>query len=1019
MPTMTGTAGADTLVGTAGDDTLQGLDGADSLTDRLGGSDLLLGGAGDDSVNVTHTSGVTNVTVDGGTGDDTIWVFGPSPLPSGATPPSGVLNVNITGGDGADSIATFDRCAGTIDAGAGNDFVQIDVSSGQGLTVTLGAGVDTLRLGNPYFLTAIPNAVTVTDFQPGAGGDVVDLQLGFRSWDGGNLFAEGYLHLAQGPNGAVLQYDPDGGGDSYSDVAIFRGTDVAQFTAANFGGMDPSAPAPVGKVITGSTVFGNENLFGTSGSDTINGLLLNDVIHAGAGNDLIDGGPGNDTIFGEAGDDTVTGGTGDDTLTGGEGDILRGQDGNDRLSLDGSSVKIHVTLDGGTGDDTLTLGTLLAGQTAVGLGGDGRDLIQIVGGAGGAATVDAGAGDDVISFLGAGTDATLTLGSGMDIVRFEKFSDLPHATITDFAPGLGGDRLQLFDFLQQANPDWDPNTNPFDGGFIKLVSSGASTIVQLKVGGALQNALVLQGVPAGALQPMNFEGYAPGGGPSVGWTQQGGAGADSLVGGSGGDSLSGMDGADSLSGGLGADTLDGGNGDDTLDGGAGLDVVHGGAGDDRISAFSSVGGQFFGESGADSIFISSGTPGASFLIDGGDGADQLTFSGGFPATQSVTMLGGDGDDQLSVFGGADDVIDAGAGSDQLFLGGALGKVQVTLGSGNDLLRIQGFFAPFGTVTVTDFAPGDRLDLNLFENATASGDVHPSFLLGTLRLAQQGADSIFQFNPDGQGLVWTTVVDLQGVNPTSLDSVAIGEDPIVRFTLGGDGADTLTTSAAFEGVDGGAGADSLTGDAQANRLWGGAGDDTVMAGAGSDTISDSSGSNYLRGEDGDDSISGGNGFDDINGNMGNDTAHGNAGDDWVVGGKNDDMLFGDAGDDIVWGNLGNDTLDGGAGDDQVRGGQGDDVIQGGAGNDYVSGDRGNDTISGGPGADLFHGSQDAGIDRVLDFHALEGDRVMLDPGTTYTVSQVGADTVIDMGGSNQMILVGVQLSSLPSGWIFLG
>lgn len=43
--------------------------------------------------------------------------------------------------------------------------------------------------------------------------------------------------------------------------------------------------------------------------------------------------------------------------------------------------------------------------------------------------------------------------------------------------------------------------------------------------------------------------------------------------------------------------------------------------------------------------------------------------------------------------------------------------------------------------------------------------------------------------------------------------------------------------------------------------------------------------------------------------------------------------------------------------------------------------------------------------------------MLDPGATYTVSQVGADTVIDMGAGNQMILVGVQMSTLTPGWIF--
>jgi len=197
---------------------------------------------------------------------------------------------------------------------------------------------------------------------------------------------------------------------------------------------------------------------------------------------------------------------------------------------------------------------------------------------------------------------------------------------------------------------------------------------------------------------------------------------------------------------------------------------------------------------------------------------------------------------------------------------------------------------------------------------------------------------------------------------------------------------------------------------------------VHAGDGNDTIQGASVSDYLRGDAGDDSISGGAQFDDINGNMGNDTLHGNAGDDWVVGGKDNDIQFGDAGDDIVWGNLGNDTLDGGDGNDQVRGGQGDDILTGGAGNDFISGDRGADTESGGAGADIFHGSQDAGIDRVLDFNLAEGDRVMLDPGTTFTIGQVGADTVIDMGPSasgapNQMILVGVQMSTLTGSWIF--
>ena len=59
---------------------------------------------------------------------------------------------------------------------------------------------------------------------------------------------------------------------------------------------------------------------------------------------------------------------------------------------------------------------------------------------------------------------------------------------------------------------------------------------------------------------------------------------------------------------------------------------------------------------------------------------------------------------------------------------------------------------------------------------------------------------------------------------------------------------------------------------------------------------------------------------------------------------------------------------------------------------------------------------AGIDRVLDFSLADGDRVLLDPGTTFTIMQVGADTVIQMS-SAQVVLVGIAMSSLPSGTIF--
>ena len=247
----------------------------------------------------------------------------------------------------------------------------------------------------------------------------------------------------------------------------------------------------------------------------------------------------------------------------------------------------------------------------------------------------------------------------------------------------------------------------------------------------------------------------------------------------------------------------------------------------------------------------------------------------------------------------------------------------------------------------------------------------------------------------------------------------GEDRIyTQRVIGSQFADTLAGSYKPDVLMGGAGDDDLSGDIDADTLDGGAGADTIHGGAGNDLILSGSGGAYLRGDDGNDTIVGGDdAFEDLHGNAGDDSVSGGGADDWVVGGKDQDQLKGGAGADIVYGNLGNDTCSGDEGDDIVRGGQNDDVLYGGAGDDWLSGDRHNDTISGGPGADTFHTFGDAGVDRVIDFNAAEGDRVQLDRGTVYTVHQDLDDVVIQMEGGGQMFLIGVKLATLPEGWIF--
>lgn len=230
---------------------------------------------------------------------------------------------------------------------------------------------------------------------------------------------------------------------------------------------------------------------------------------------------------------------------------------------------------------------------------------------------------------------------------------------------------------------------------------------------------------------------------------------------------------------------------------------------------------------------------------------------------------------------------------------------------------------------------------------------------------------------------------------------------------------VADGAVIENAIGGSGADGMTGNSAANRLEGRDGNDRLSGREGDDSLDGGSGSDYLRGDAGNDLLTGGAEFDDLNGNSGNDTVSGGTGDDWVVGGKDNDLLEGGEGADLVLGNLGDDWLDGGDGDDVMRGGQANDTLLGQAGNDWLSGDRGDDTLTGGAGADIFHSFGDAGIDQVTDFNLAEGDRVLLDPGSEWSVSQVGQDVVILIGGGAQVILMGVALNTLTGDWISTG
>jgi serralysin len=139
---------------------------------------------------------------------------------------------------------------------------------------------------------------------------------------------------------------------------------------------------------------------------------------------------------------------------------------------------------------------------------------------------------------------------------------------------------------------------------------------------------------------------------------------------------------------------------------------------------------------------------------------------------------------------------------------------------------------------------------------------------------------------------------------------------------------------------------------------------------------------------------------------------------IQGSTFNDVITGDAQANILIGGGGSDSLSGGDGADRLEDtGNGFTTLNGGSGDDWMVAGVGNDALTGGTGADTFHSSAGAGTDVVTDFSYAQGDRVMLDHGTTFTVAQSGADVVVDMGNGDQLVVQNTTLASLPSDWIF--
>jgi hypothetical protein len=294
------------------------------------------------------------------------------------------------------------------------------------------------------------------------------------------------------------------------------------------------------------------------------------------------------------------------------------------------------------------------------------------------------------------------------------------------------------------------------------------------------------------------------------------------------------------------------------------------------------------------------------VIDGGDGDDILSLAGGAGTGtgRQGSLLGQAGNDLL-LGGVAGSTFDGGLGTDEVDYTSATQLQSANLSTGQAIHQGGGTDTLAGIENLTGSPGDDRIVGNGSDNVIDGGD---------------GIDTI------DYGAASDVNVDLRAGSAV------------------GDGTDGLSS---IENVIGSTSADHIVGDGGANQLDGGPGDDKIDGGGGDDT---------LAGRDGSDTVSFQSSTEGVTVSLTRGTAEGNGADtlegfENVVGTPRADEIRGDG--------AGN-RLDGRRGPDQVYGRGGVDMILGGDGNDLLFGQSGNDTLLGDTAKDQLDGGKDRDV-----------------------------------------------------------
>ncbi|HSQ58784.1 MAG TPA: calcium-binding protein, partial [Gemmata sp.] len=351
--TVFGTNGNDVInvVGSGTSASVTGLSAAVNITGSESANDSLIVNSlgGDDSVTASTLPGnIIKLTVDAGTGNDTI-------LGSQG-------DDTLIGGDGNDFV-DGNQGNDTIQMGAGDDVFQWDPGDGSD-TVEGQDGSDKMlffgaNINEKFDFSANGSRVRFTRDVGTITMDLNGLELvELRTLGGADSVTVNDLTGTDLKHIELALRGPNGGVDGAADAITINGTQGADNIAVggNVGGLQVTGLAATVTIFDEDPTLDSLTVNGLAGNDTINAESLRDntiqlTLNGGLGDDAFTGSDGNDLIIGGDGNDTAFMGAGDDTFVwnpGDDNDTIEGQDGVDAMVFNGANIaeKIDISANG-------------------------------------------------------------------------------------------------------------------------------------------------------------------------------------------------------------------------------------------------------------------------------------------------------------------------------------------------------------------------------------------------------------------------------------------------------------------------------------------------------------------------------------------------------------------------------------------------------------------------------------------------------------------------------------------------